>query len=89
MKSEGFDKTLISLENESGISLFNYSKELAFLRQLILDGHWQDAEDFLKPLKDHPKFEYTQSIFEIRKEKFLEAVEHEVSKIYIANLQQA
>ena len=72
------DKTLVSLENETGVNLFEYNREITFLRQLILDGHWSDAEEFLKPLKEHPKFEYNNSIFEIRKQKFLEAVEQDV-----------
>jgi hypothetical protein len=48
------------------------------LRQLILDGHWEDTEEFIKPLKEHPKFEFNNSIFEIRKQKFLEIIEEEV-----------
>lgn len=78
LKNENLDKTLVSLENESGIQLFEYNREISFLRNLILDGHWGDAEEFLKPLKDHPSFEYNTSIFEIRKQRFLEAVEEEV-----------
>jgi len=71
-------KTLISLETESGINLFNYNRELSFLRQLILDGHWVDAEEFIKPLKEHPHFEYNDSLFEIRKQNFFETVEQDV-----------
>jgi hypothetical protein len=56
----------------------DYNREISFLRQLILDGHWNDAEEFIKPLKEHPKFEYSNCIFEIRKQKFLEMVEVEV-----------
>ena len=72
------NKTLVSLENETGIHLHQYNKEISFLRQLILDGHWGDAEEFIKPLKDHPKFEYLNCVFEIKKQKFLELVEQEV-----------
>ena len=71
-------KTLISLEKESGMSIFYYNRELSFLRQLIIDGQWDDAEEFLKPLKEHPNFEYNSSIFEIRKQKFMEAIENDV-----------
>jgi len=79
LKNENLDKTLVSLENETGVQLFDYNREISFLRQLILDGHWIDAEEFLKPLREHPKFEYNSSIFEIRKQKFLEAVEQDVN----------
>jgi hypothetical protein len=78
LKSEHLDKTLVSLESETGLHLYNYNKEISFLRQLILDGQWSDAEEFFKPLKDHPNFEHNASIFEIRKQKFLELVEQEV-----------
>jgi len=73
------DKALVSLEEESGVYLFNYNREIMFFRQLILEGQWKDAEEFLMPLKEHSKFEYNTSIFHIRKQKFLEHVEQEVS----------
>jgi hypothetical protein len=79
LKSEHLDKTLVDLEIETGLNLYNYTKEIFFLRQLILEGQWSDAEEFLKPLKEHPNFEYNSSIFEIRKQKFLELVELEVN----------
>jgi len=31
---------MLALEKESALSLFKYSDEIAFLRQLILDGNW-------------------------------------------------
>lgn len=49
-----------------------------FFRELILHGQWKHAEEFLMPLKEHSKFQYNSSIFEIRKQKFLEHVEQEV-----------
>ena len=58
------------------MTIYQYNRELSFLRQLIIDGQWDDAEEFLKPLKDQPNFEYNSSIFEIRKQKFMEAVEN-------------
>ena len=30
--------SLITLENETNISLFSYNKEISFLRKLIIDG---------------------------------------------------
>ena len=32
--------SLITLENETNISLFSYNKEISFLRKLIIDGIW-------------------------------------------------
>jgi hypothetical protein len=31
---------MLALEKEAALSLFKYSDEIAFLRQLILDGNW-------------------------------------------------
>ena len=53
LKSENLNKTLISLEQETNISLFSYNQELLFLRKLILEGQWQESEDFLNPLKQN------------------------------------
>ena len=77
LKSENLNKTLISLEQETNISLFSYNQELLFLRKLILEGQWQESEDFLNPLKQNQNFSYKLALFEIKKEKFLEAVETE------------
>jgi len=37
-----------SLEEESRMNLFRYSKELSFMRQMILEGLWDDVENFLE-----------------------------------------
>lgn len=61
------------------MTIYYYNRELSFLRQLVIEGQWNDAEEFFKPLKEHPNFEYNSSIFEIRKQKFMEAVENDVN----------
>ena len=38
--------SLITLENETNISLFSYNKEISFLRKLIIDGIWDEAKIF-------------------------------------------
>lgn len=86
LKQENLKKTLVTLESETGLYLNNYAKELFFLRQLILNGKWIDAEEFLKPLKDHPSFEYNSSIFEIKKQQFFELIEQEVSHTCLYSL---
>jgi hypothetical protein len=78
LRSQHLDKTLVDLENETGVSLYNYIKEIRFLKELILDGEWSEAEAFFMPIKNVPNFEYNSAIFEIRKQKFLEMVEIEV-----------
>lgn len=45
--------SLVTLEKESQVSLFKYGKELTFLRGLIVDGSWSDAEAFIKTIFDN------------------------------------
>lgn len=49
LREQGLVKSMLSLEDETNLNLFKYGKEIAFLRQLILEGHWEDVENFLKP----------------------------------------
>jgi hypothetical protein len=39
---------MLSLEEESGLCLFKYGNEINFIRQLILDGNWEDLEQFFE-----------------------------------------
>ena len=76
LKSHEYYKALIALEQDSGIRLHSYGKEIDFLYDLIMDGRFEDAEKFISPLKPRPEFNHTRVLFEIRKEKFLEALEN-------------
>ena len=49
----------LSLERETGVINGAYSDDVLFLRQLILDGQWDDVLEFIQPL------EAIQVIFEI------------------------
>ena len=75
LKNEGYVRTYVSLENESGINLYNYDENLAVLRTFILDGDWEEAEKSLEIFKTKKNFPYKNLIFEIRKEKLIEEVE--------------
>ena len=75
LKNEGYDRSYVSLEEESGISLYNYDENLGVLRGFILDGDWEEAEKSLEILKNKKNFPYKNLIFEIRKEKLIEEVE--------------
>lgn len=48
MKEHNLYKAMQALEEESNMCLYRYSKELSFLRQMILDGLWDDVENFLE-----------------------------------------
>ena len=75
LKNEGYDRTYVSLEEESGINLYNYDENLGVLRGFILDGDWEEAEKSLEIFKNQKNFPYKNLIFEIRKEKLIEEVE--------------
>ncbi len=77
--NEHLDKALISLEQETNISLFNFPKELLVLRNLILEANWVEAEERINSINQNNinNFPYRKVIFELKKQQFLEAVESE------------
>ncbi len=75
LKNEGYDRTYVSLEEESGINLYNYDENLGILRGFILEGDWEEAEKSLEIFKSKKNFPFKNLIFEIRKEKLIEEVE--------------
>ena len=79
LHNEHFDKALISLEEETNLSLFNYPKELLVLRNLILEGNWSESEEILNSINQNniQNFPIHKAIFELKKQQFLEAVESE------------
>eukprot|EP01135_Chromosphaera_perkinsii_P001150 Nk52_evm7s159 gene=Nk52_evmTU7s159 len=54
------------------ILLEHYEPELAYLRDLILDGNWCEAIDFIAPFKSVSFFEYNGVKFQMHKGRFLE-----------------
>ena len=47
----------LSLERETGVINGQYSDDVLFLRQLILDGQWDDVLEFIQPLEALPDFD--------------------------------
>ncbi|CDW53095.1 WD repeat containing protein 47 [Trichuris trichiura] len=62
----------MSLERESGIINGRYSDDVLFLRQLILDGQWDTAIDFVEPLKVSTDFNFPLVQYIIYKHKYYE-----------------
>ena len=80
LSNEHLDKTLITLEEETNLSLFNYNKELFVLRNLIIGANWKESEEVLNSIfydkhDKQDKSNMMRCIFELKKEQFLEAVE--------------
>lgn len=88
MRQEGYDRSYISLEEESGINLYAYDKQIDLLRKLILDAEWEEVEKFIEALKQIPDFPYNNALFEIKKEKLLEEVELQQNASNLEDLRQ-
>ncbi|WKX91146.1 hypothetical protein Q1695_009744 [Nippostrongylus brasiliensis] len=72
LEIRGLHITQLSLERETGVINGKYSDDLLFLRQLILDGQWDNALDFVEPLKPVQDFDFRQFRYTITKYKFFE-----------------
>lgn len=64
--------TQLSLERETGVINGNYSDDVLFLRQLILDGQWDDVLEFIQPLEALPTFNMRKFSYSILKHKYIE-----------------
>jgi len=65
--------TMLALEKETGLCLFKYSSEIRVLRQMILDGNWNQVENLLKAVAAKGnKFELRRAMFQIKREIYLE-----------------
>ncbi|XP_066250655.1 WD repeat-containing protein 47 isoform X1 [Euwallacea similis] len=62
----------LSLERETGVINGNYSDDVLFLRQLILDGQWDDVLEFIQPLEALKTFELRKFSYVILKHKYIE-----------------
>jgi len=62
----------LSIEREVGIHNGLFSDDLLFLRQLILDGQWDDCLQFIEPLQLIETFNSRSVQYCIYKHKYLE-----------------
>lgn len=62
----------LSLERETGVINGQYSDDVLFLRQLILDGQWNDVMEFIQPLEALQLFEMRQFHYTILRYKYIE-----------------
>ncbi|XP_010894285.2 WD repeat-containing protein 47 isoform X2 [Esox lucius] len=66
--------SMLALEKESGVINGLYSDDMLFLRQLILDGQWDEVLQFIQPLESMDKFDKKRFRYIVLKQKFLEAL---------------
>ncbi|EAS04633.2 WD domain, G-beta repeat protein (macronuclear) [Tetrahymena thermophila SB210] len=75
LKERGLFKSYIALETETKTSLVKYPSELAILRKLILEGEFEESEQFLVPFIEKFSFKMNPAMYEIKKQYFLELLE--------------
>ena len=73
--SQDLIDSLIAIEKETKLSIFSYNKELSFLRKLIIEGNWEESENFLLPLKSNSNFQYNSAIKLLKLQKLYETIE--------------
>lgn len=76
LESMKFFSSLYELERESGIKLRSYGKEIDFFYELVMEGRFDDIETFTSPLQSRNQSIYNKVSFAIRKQEFLEKLEH-------------
>lgn len=64
--------TMVHLERETGLINGNFSQDLLFLRQLILNGQWANVLDFIEPLKQIDEFDEDRFRYVLFKYQYLE-----------------
>lgn len=72
LQNRDLNISMLSLERETGVINGKFSDDLLFLRQLILDGQWDDAIEFIQPLLTVEGFSGRQFQYVITKHKYLE-----------------
>lgn len=62
----------LSLERETGVINGQFSDDVLFLRQLILDGQWDDVIEFIQPLEALQAFDMKKFCYIILRHKYIE-----------------
>ncbi|XP_064649025.1 WD repeat-containing protein 47-like isoform X2 [Lineus longissimus] len=72
LQNRDLNISLMSVERETGLINGLYSDDMLFMRQLILDGQWDDVVDFIHPLQGLEQFQMKQFLYIVHKHKYLE-----------------
>lgn len=64
----------LSVERETGVINGSYSDDALFLRQLILDGQWDDVLEFIQPLEAISNFPTNKFRYSILRHKYAELI---------------
>ncbi|KAK0425971.1 hypothetical protein QR680_009481 [Steinernema hermaphroditum] len=72
LENRGLHIAQLALERETGVINGEFTDDALFLRQLILDGQWDNALDFVQPLGDVADVDLRAFRYQITKFKYLE-----------------
>ena len=72
LTSRNLNVSMRTLEKESGVVNSPYTEDILFLRELILDGDWDEVLLFAQPFDGLVEFDSKQFKYLILKQKFLE-----------------
>jgi hypothetical protein len=72
LENRGLGISQLAVERETGVINGVFSDDMLFVRQLILEGQWDDAIEFVEPLKSLEDFDFNTFLYVIYKHKFLE-----------------
>lgn len=64
--------TMVNLENETEIVNKSFSEDLLYLRQLILNGQYDDIIDYVEPLRTINKFDEKYFRYVVMKFQYFE-----------------
>lgn len=87
--SRQFHISQLSLERETGVINGIYSDDVLFLRQLILDGQWDDVMEFIQPLESVGSFNIRQFHFIVLRQKYIELLCIKSEAGLVANVDSA
>lgn len=87
--SRQFHISQLSLERETGVINGVFSDDVLFLRQLILDGQWDDVTEFIQPLEAIASFDARTFHYLILRQKYVELLCIKSEAGLIANVDTA
>jgi len=62
----------LSVERETGVINGEFSDDVVFLRQLVLDGQWDDVLEFIQPLEAIQAFDMRRFRYAVLRHKYVE-----------------
>ena len=80
----GHIKAMWALEKSSGVATFLHGRDVAFVRELLMDGAFDEVQHFLKALQGSINAkDYNEAVFVVRRQQFLELLSGEMLTIVV------